>query len=281
MAVFVGVLAGSPLLEFDWRLALWRPYKQWPQLRGLLDVLVVAGQRGPTATVAVAWLGWRSWRSRNARPLLVFLTAMALLNVSVGVVKLGTGRLGPSYAHAIGSTEFFRGGDIFPSGHTANSVVIWGTLAYLASHHRRTATVAAALAAVVVGLATVYLGTHWFSDVLGGWAAGALVMLALPHCEPFVERIRVCLSALWARLGAGPGPGVVANTGVSADCGRRGRDGPGGAMATPGPSPAGAAEPGTSYRASASRQVSPAAAAVALHPRAWNERGPPRVSDKW
>jgi undecaprenyl-diphosphatase len=268
-------------LEFDWRLALWRPYKQWPQMWGLLDVLVVAGQRGPTATVAVAWLGWRTWRSRNARPLLVFLTAMVLLNVSVGVVKLGTGRLGPSYAHAIGSTEFFRGGDIFPSGHTANSVVIWGTLAYLASHHRRTAAVAAALAAVVVGLATVYLGTHWFSDVLGGWAAGALVLLALPHCEPFVERIRVYIRALWARLGAGPGPGVVADAGVSADWGRRGRDGPGGSMATP--SPAGAAEPGTSSCASASRQVSPAAAAaaVALHPRAWNERGPPRVYDMW
>ncbi len=62
---------------------------------------------------------------------------MVLLNVSVGLAKLGTGRLGPGDAHAIGVTELFRGGDIFPSGHAANSVVIWGTLAYLAPRHRR------------------------------------------------------------------------------------------------------------------------------------------------
>lgn len=37
-----------------------------------------------------------------------------------------------------------------------------------------------------VGLATVYLGTHWLSDVLLGWAAGLLVLLALPWCEPLI-----------------------------------------------------------------------------------------------
>jgi PAP2 superfamily len=62
---------------------------------------------------------------------------------------------------------------IFPSGHTANAVAVWGTLAYLATRHRRAAGAAAGVMALAIGLATVYLGTHWVSDVLGGWAAGA------------------------------------------------------------------------------------------------------------
>ncbi|MGY6024590.1 phosphatase PAP2 family protein [Streptomyces spinosirectus] len=255
----------SPLVQLDWRVVMWRPYRQWPQLHGVLDVLVVGGQRGPTTTVALSWLGWHSWRNRNPRPLLVFLMALALLNVSVGVVKLGTGRVGPHHAHAIGSTELFRGGDIFPSGHTANSVVIWGTLAYLAPRHRKAAAVLSAVAALVVGLTTVYLGTHWFSDVLGGWAAGALVLMTLPYCEPFLDR-----AAVWSRGLAA----TLRGEGVPTDRGRARGDGPGG---TPtGPTPADA--PDSWSGVPAPGRVSSAGAAVAFHLRVWNERGPPSVS---
>jgi hypothetical protein len=100
------------------------------------------------------------------------------------------GRLGPHYATVIGSNEMGLGGDIFPSGHTANAVVTWGILAYLASTPaaRRWLSAASAVTSLGVGLATVYLGTHWLSDVLLGWAAGLLVLLALPWCEPLIAR---------------------------------------------------------------------------------------------
>ncbi|WP_149827812.1 phosphatase PAP2 family protein [Streptomyces tailanensis] len=276
VAVFLAVLTRSPLLEFDWRVAMWRPYKQWPQPAEFLDVLVVAGQRGPTAAVALAWLGWRFWRSRNPRPLLVFLTALLLLNASVGAVKLGTGRLGPGRAHAIGSDELFRGGDMFPSGHTANSVVVWGALAYLATRHRRAAGALAALAALVVGLTTVYLGYHWFSDALGGWAAGALVLLALPRCEPFVERVIVWGGGLRERLWADPVPWPVPAVAVADGAPRpRGRGGRRGPMVMP--CPAGLAARSPSPRVLVPRQVSPVAVTVVFQSRVWNERGPPRV----
>ncbi|KUL35454.1 phosphatase PAP2 family protein [Streptomyces regalis] len=278
VAVFLAVLTRSPLLEFDWRVAMWRPYKQWPQPGGLLDVLVVAGQRGPTATVALAWLGWRFWRSRNPRPLLIFLTALLLLNLSVGAVKLGTGRLGPGYAHAIGSDEFFRGGDMFPSGHTANSVVVWGTLTYLATRHRRTAGVLAALVALVVGLTTVYLGHHWFSDALGGWAAGALVLLALPRCEPVVERVTVWGRSLRERLRTDPAPWPAPSAAMAGGAPRpRGRGVRHGSTAMP--CSTGAAARSPSSRVLELRQTSPAVTTVASHSRVWNERGPPRVSN--
>ncbi|WP_307852849.1 phosphatase PAP2 family protein [Kitasatospora sp. RG8] len=159
----------------------------------------MAGQRGPSAIAAFAWLGWRAHRLRRLRPLLVMGAALLLLNVTVGGVKIVTGRLGPHYAHYVGSPEFFSGGTIFPSGHTANAVVTWGVLAHLAVRWRRTGAVLAAATACSVGLTIVYLGTHWVTDVLAGWAAGLLVLLSLPLLEPLVTAAEQRLTARRAR----------------------------------------------------------------------------------
>ncbi|WP_405532054.1 phosphatase PAP2 family protein [Streptomyces avidinii] len=190
LAIVVAVLTTSWLVRLDWQIMFFRPYEQWPQLHAFLDYLVVLGQRGPTAVMVAAWLGWRSWRQHTLRPLITLGVALLLLNVTVGAVKLGLGRLGPHYATEIGSAELFAGGDIFPSGHTANAVVTWGILAYLASTGvtRRVLSIVSAVVSLSVGATTVYLGTHWVSDVLLGWSAGLLILLALPWFEPLIAR---------------------------------------------------------------------------------------------
>ncbi|MDT9686189.1 phosphatase PAP2 family protein [Streptomyces sp. TRM76323] len=197
LAIVVAVLASTWLVLIDWKVMLFRPYQQWPELHAPLDYFVVLGQRGPTAVMVAAWLGWRSWRQHTLRPLLVLGTALLLLNVTVGAVKIGLGRLGPHYATQIGSAELFAGGDIFPSGHTANAVVTWGILSYLATtpRARRYLSALSAVVALGVGLTTVYLGTHWLSDVLLGWAAGLLILLGLPWCEPLIARAEAVLLA--------------------------------------------------------------------------------------
>lgn len=205
VAIVVGVLTTSKLVTLDWQVMLWRPYKQWPQIHAFLDYFVVLGQRGPTAVMVLAWLGWRAWRHRTLHPLLVLGTSLLLLNITVGAVKYGLGRLGPHYATTVGSAEMFAGGDIFPSGHTANAVVTWGVLAYLATtpRARRLGSVVSALLALGVGATTVYLGTHWVSDVLLGWAAGLLILLALPWFEPAMARAEDLLAFAWARMRTG------------------------------------------------------------------------------
>ncbi|WP_406196068.1 phosphatase PAP2 family protein [Kitasatospora sp. NBC_01560] len=207
LLVVAGVLLDTALVDLDWAVRLARPYERWPSLEPLLDNWVVAGQRGPSAVAAFGWLGWRAHRSRRLRPLLVMGAALLLLNITVGAVKIVTGRLGPHYAHYVGSPELFSGGTIFPSGHTANAVVTWGVLAYLAVRWRRTGAVLAAVTACSVGLTTLYLGTHWVTDVLAGWAAGLLVLLSLPLLEPLVAAAEQRLATRRSRrTGLRPNP---------------------------------------------------------------------------
>jgi membrane-associated phospholipid phosphatase len=73
----------------------------------------------------------------------------------------------------------------FPSGHAMESFVAYGMLAYLAVLWLRTweARVAvicgAALLVVLIGFSRMYLGVHYFSDVIAGYAAGGVWLSAL------------------------------------------------------------------------------------------------------
>ena len=66
----------------------------------------------------------------------------------------------------------------FPSGHSMVSAIVFLTLgALLAGTLKKRAErtyvmVLAVLLALMVGLSRVYLGVHWPTDVLGGWAVG-------------------------------------------------------------------------------------------------------------
>jgi undecaprenyl-diphosphatase len=67
----------------------------------------------------------------------------------------------------------------FPSGHAANSAIVYLTLATLLfpvlnERRMRMFVIAAALILTgAIGVSRVYLGVHWPSDVLVGWVFGA------------------------------------------------------------------------------------------------------------
>jgi undecaprenyl-diphosphatase len=65
----------------------------------------------------------------------------------------------------------------FPGGHAANAMITYLAIALLLPVRQRNRAIAVgiALALVIqVGFSRVMLGVHWPSDVLGGWAFGAI-----------------------------------------------------------------------------------------------------------
>jgi len=72
----------------------------------------------------------------------------------------------------------------FPSGHSMMSAVVYLTLAALVvrlMEKRRLKAYALGVAialTLMIGVSRIYLGVHWPSDVLAGWAAGAAWALA-------------------------------------------------------------------------------------------------------
>lgn len=124
------------------------------------------------ATLVVGFLAWR-WRSAVPLTLMVVAAAGSLAMTIVG--KNYIARVRPPHSAAVPPYEFSPS---FPSGHSLNSVVIGGVIAYLllchvAEHRRRIAIAAVAGAyALLMGLSRVYLGHHWLTDVVTGWILG-------------------------------------------------------------------------------------------------------------
>jgi membrane-associated phospholipid phosphatase len=183
LVVTVDVLTGGPLRHLDHRVHDWGASARWPQLEQTASWVALAGQRGLVTVVVMSVTALVSVRLRSWRPLLVSVAATGALNVVVGALKLATGRTAPY----TGRDELFVRGTEFPSGHSSNSVLMWGALVLVLTccgvlRGRRQLIVAIGLVAtvcVLVGAASVYLDTHWVTDVLTGWLVGGALLAAL------------------------------------------------------------------------------------------------------
>ncbi|SNR49963.1 Membrane-associated phospholipid phosphatase [Haloechinothrix alba] len=158
------------------------PFRQrWPSLVGAARVTDLVGQRGPTAALVLLVAAVLGLRQRRWRPVVVTAAALLTINLVVGLAKLGFGRKDPAFD----DPELFQGGLLFPSGHAANVVLIWGMLAYLLAvygplwHRRRALGAGVAGLTLLMGVTAVYRDTHWMTDMLAGFLIGAIVLQAV------------------------------------------------------------------------------------------------------
>lgn len=141
-------------------------------------LLTEIGNTVAMAALAVA-VGIRSWRSGRRADAVLVVGAMAGASLVFRALKISLDRpRPPAVTRLVAETN-----ESLPSGHATMSIVVIGSLVVLAWAGRtaaaRVAFVAAgALWVGAVGATRVYLGVHWFSDVLAGWLVGAAWLAA-------------------------------------------------------------------------------------------------------
>ncbi len=125
------------------------------------------------ATAAVLAGLVRRARRRDAMFLLIAMTMSPLLNLAL---KQLFERARPPAESAVLSVN----GYAFPSGHTMSSATFALALAVMAwpTRWRWPAAALAATFALLMGLSRIYLGVHWLTDVLAGWALAVAVVAA-------------------------------------------------------------------------------------------------------
>jgi membrane-associated phospholipid phosphatase len=69
-----------------------------------------------------------------------------------------------------------------PSSHAQNATSVWFYFAFLLK--RTWPWIAAACLVLLISLSRVYLGVHFFTDVIGGWVLGALFLVLFLWLQP-------------------------------------------------------------------------------------------------
>jgi membrane-associated phospholipid phosphatase len=142
----------------------------------------------PTGLVAAAAFLVKDWR-RGALLTVVTLAGAGLLN---GLLKFSFARVRPA--------SFFDyplpGSPSFPSGHALYVVSVFGGLAVLLTARIQSfflqlaIWVAAISLILLVGTSRVYLGVHYPSDVLAGYAIGIIWVTAVAFGDRLVSHRR-------------------------------------------------------------------------------------------
>lgn len=140
--------------------------------------------------LAVAFL-WR--RRRRTDAMFVALAFLGAQVLSSGM-KLGFRRERPFFPDPLATESTFS----FPSGHSLVSLAVYGSIALLlAQQVRRPAWrillfAGTVLLVLAIGFSRLYLGVHFLSDVLAGFAAGtawlALLYVALELRSRYISR---------------------------------------------------------------------------------------------
>lgn len=146
-----------------------------PVLTGTFRVITDLGD-ARVITVVVLALLFVLWRhKRYAYKVGLLISIFGALAAS-DIIKLIVERPRP-----LPPIELIReSGYSFPSMHAAVSMATYGFFMYLIwklvhpPHHRKPAIIGIGALIVLIGFSRIYLGVHYLSDVLAGYAVGAL-----------------------------------------------------------------------------------------------------------
>ena len=160
------------------------PIREWvysirnPALTEVLKVITYMGNWQTITLLCIVLLLFRKTRLRYGVPVSAGAIFVTIFN---RIIKLIFKRPRPEESlHLIE-----EGGYSFTSGHSITSMVVFGLLIYLVGKYvknRKAANILTAALAVpwiFIGLSRIYMGVHFPSDVLAGWALGAAGLVGI------------------------------------------------------------------------------------------------------
>ena len=187
------VVTHDPLTNFDLALTTWIRAHTTPLGDRIFTAVSLIGS--PISMAAVGMIGAmiivvrRKWLELAA-----WVAGFMGAGVLAYILKIVIQRPRP-----VGATAFLHGESFsFPSGHALGSLVGYGMLAYVigsswvaTTRGRFRLVIATAVLVVAIGISRLYLGVHYFSDVVGGYAVGVLWLSACISGLQVAERRRL------------------------------------------------------------------------------------------
>jgi membrane-associated phospholipid phosphatase len=179
----------------DQRLADWLHGRATDPLTDVFRAVTWTGNGGFLAVVVLVAAILLLRRRLVSDALFVALAFVGAEVITFGM-KQGFRRERPFFQDPLATASSFS----FPSGHSLVSLAVYGSIALVVARHARSRRVAAAALGVAavwilaIGFSRLYLGVHFLSDVVAGFAAGAawlaLLYLALEARTRYTSRYR-------------------------------------------------------------------------------------------
>ena len=189
-SVALTVLAAQhDTLPADIRITSWAQERTFPGSALSQAIRAITTTEVVLATGAAAVLGlWLLGRRWDAALLAVGLILLPLMQA--GLKELADR---PRPAEPVVDLRAGFSSPSFPAGHVMSSTYLYGFLLWLFARSRLPRTLRlltgswAALVLILAGPPNVWLGVHWPSDILGGWAWAVVLLTALLYVGEFVR----------------------------------------------------------------------------------------------
>jgi len=167
----------AAVFELDQRAVLAAAGLRTPALTAIMKTVTFFGTKNflfPATALVTVLLFWQKRRHRLVFP----LTMLAAWFVMEGL-KLLTARPRPDFCPLLPETGFS-----FPSGHAFMGMLFFGFLAILLPPVQRAGKRAIILFIILLGFSRLYLGVHYPTDILAGWAGGLFFLSLLAGRRP-------------------------------------------------------------------------------------------------
>ena len=163
--------------RLDRAVSLWVHGFDTPALDVVMRLFTFIGSFPVIAVVTLGVLTW-CWRRTDRYAFAGLVGVIAIDETLNFALKRLFERSRPDLFQEIVTLHSYS----FPSGHAMAAAAIWGMIAVviarLVPRLRLWIAVSAFVLILLIGLSRIYLGVHWVTDVLAGYAAGATILFA-------------------------------------------------------------------------------------------------------